>query len=370
MKKLETLHGTIELPAFLPDATYGTIKALSFEDVRNSGTNELVTTTLHLENKLGHDYVEKFGGLHKFFNWNRPILTDSGGYQVFSLIYRNPNNSNAITDAGCTFVDFNTGDTKFLSPEISQIIQKKLGSDIVTVLDVPLRNDASAFEMEQAIKRNTEWVKRSKEKFLELHNLTENDFNNPDIKRPLIGAVVQGGNNKEYRKMSAESLVEIGFDLYNYGGPPIHNEKSWYTSAPKGFNREMLEYVSTLLPDDKVKYAMGVGSPDDIIFSYSVGWNFFDTVLPTRNARHGYLYVSRGNGDKDFENYSVLHIKNSIYEFSEEKIDPNCNCETCRTVSRAYLRHLIKLQDPAGWRLASIHNLAFYQGIMKELRSY
>lgn len=378
MKKIETLHGTIQTPAFLPDATYGTIKALSFKDVEKTGTDAIVTTTLHLEQKLSHTYVKEYGGIHKFFNWNKPILTDSGGYQVFSLIYRNPNKLNAITQAGCTFINHTNGEYNFLSPEISQIVQYELGSDITTVLDVPLRNDATTIETTVAIKRNTEWAKRSKAKFLELHELTENDFNDPKIKRPLIGAVIQGGNNKDLRKQSAEDLLEIGFDLYNFGGAPIHNEKHWNNNAPKGFNREMLEYVSSLIPEDEIKYAMGVGSPDDIVFSHNAGWDIFDTVLPTRNGRHGYLYVSKGEGDtqidvnsgNEYENYEVLHIKAERNKFSQEPVDKNCNCECCSTITRAYLRHLIRIDDPAGMRLASIHNLTFYQKIIASLTKY
>lgn len=371
-KSIQTKHGDIKLPAFLPDATYGTIKGLTWNDVTSTNTNSVVTTTLHLEQKIGSAYLKEYGGIHKFFGWNKPILTDSGGFQVFTLIYRNPGKQNAITDAGCTFIDYDSGDYQFLSPEISQIVQFNLGSDIVTVLDVPIKHDASTSELAESIKRNTDWARRSKVKFLELNKLTENDFNNPKIQRPLIGAVIQGGNNTDLRRQSAEELREIGFDLYNYGGAPIHNDKHWHSDAPKGFNREMLEYVSSLIPDNKIKYAMGVGSPDDILYSIEKGWDIFDTVLPTRNARHGYLYVSKGQGDNEehpttkekFENYDVLHIKSDRYKFAEEQVDAKCNCECCKSVSRAYLRHLLRIGDTSGQRLASIHNLTFYQKII------
>lgn len=360
-KLIDTLHGQLKTPIFLPDATYGSIKTLSFEDVTNTQTEAIVTTTLHLEQRVGSKYIKEYGGLHKFMNWQKPILTDSGGYQVFSLIYRFNNKDNKISDAGCTFVDYKTGKHFFLSPEISQIIQYNLGADIVTVLDVPLNNDASTHETNKAIKMNTEWARRSKQKFLELHNLTETDFNNPSIARPLIGAVIQGGNNQELRKQSALELQEIGFDIYNFGGAPIHKEKYWHDEAPQGFNREMLEYVSSLIPDEKLKYSMGVGSPDDILFSIEKGWDIFDTVLPTRNARHGYLYVSKGQGDISFENYDVLHIKNKMYEFDEGPIDSTLNFEFIPQASRAYLRFLIKSNEAAGFRIASLWNLAFYQ---------
>lgn len=372
-KFLKTLHGDLKTPIFLPDATYGSIKTLSFEDVKNTKTNAIVTTTLHLEQRVGSKYIREYGGLHKFFNWDKPILTDSGGYQVFSLIYRFNNKDNKISDAGCTFVDYKTGKHFFLSPEISQIVQYNLGADIVTVLDVPLKNDATTHETSEAIKRNTAWARRSKRQFLELHGLTNADFDNPKTKRPLIGAVIQGGNNPELRKQSAQELLEIGFDIYNYGGAPIHKENYWHDEAPKGFNREMLEYVSNLIPAENLKYAMGVGTPDDILFSIKKGWDIFDTVLPTRNARHGLLYVSKGSGDSalqspagipPFGNYDVIHIKNQMYAFDEDPIDKTLNFDFIPQVSRAYLRFLIKSGEPAGYRIASLWNLAFFQHLI------
>ncbi|MCB0749607.1 MAG: tRNA-guanine transglycosylase, partial [Ignavibacteriae bacterium] len=284
--------------------------------------------------------------------------------QVFSLIYRTANKRNAISDAGCTFLNPINGDYNFLSPEISQIIQHKLGADVVTVLDVPMRHDASTNEVRKAIKRNTEWALRSKRKFLELNGLSENDFNNPKIVRPKLGAVIQGGNDFELRKESALSLLEVGFDFYNFGGPPIHKDKNWYKTAPIGFNHELIHFVSELIPNDKIKYAMGIGSPDDILYSISVGWDVFDTVLPTRNGRHGYLYVTKGEGDTHYDNYDVLHVKNKECEFDEKPVDSTCSCECCKNVTRAYLRHLIKINDPAGWRLSSIHNLTFYNNLL------
>lgn len=360
-RKIKTKHGTIQTPAFMPDATYGSIKSISFKDALEVGVKQIVTTTLHIENKAGSAYIQKFGGIHKFFGWNRPILTDSGGFQVFSLIHGAKNKTlNRITDAGCNFIDPDNGETRLLTPEISQIIQFRLGSDIVTALDEPTVRDAPESILRKGIARNTQWAKRSKQKFLELHNLTENDFNDPQIKRPLIGAVVQGGNNLDLRKISASELIEIGFDMYNFGGMPLHNKFSWKNNAEKGFHHELLAKVAELLPEDKIRYAMGVGTPDDIDFCVKAGWDIFDTVLPTRNARHGFLYVSKGTGDKSFKTYDVLHLKSKRYEFDESPIDPNCDCEACKTVSRAYLRHLIRIQEPAGFRLATMHNLEFF----------
>lgn len=367
-KVIKTLHGDIAGPAFMPDATYGAVKTLSFGDVATSGIRELVTTTLHLEQNLGSKYIAEYGGLHKFFNWDRPILTDSGGFQVFSLIYRRPNASNLITDAGCSFIDHRTGKHSLLTPEISQIIQHNLGSDIRVVFDEPVVHDGPLSQAQNAVRRTTEWAKRSKAQFLKLNGLTEADFNNPEIKRPLLVAVIQGGNYFDLRRQSAEELLEIGFDIYGFGGLPLHNTFSWKNDAPSGFYHELLDYVSSLVPDDKLKYGLGIGTPDDLKYCAGLGWDLFDTVLPTRNARHGYIYTRSGLGDKEFENYSVLHVKSERYKFDDQPIDSECNCECCKTASRAYLRHLIRLAEPAGQRLASIHNLHFYSELMKSLR--
>ncbi len=364
-KTIITEHGKLKTPVFMPDATFGAIRSISFKDAKKAKTRAIVTTTLHIENTITSQFIKKFGGIHKFFNWNEPILSDSGGFQVFSLIHASSNkNLNKITNAGASFVNPTNGQTKFLSPEISQIIQYNLKTDIVTALDEPTIRDAPLSVLKSSIQRNTLWAKRSKQKFLELHNLTENDFNNPKIKRPLIGAVIQGGNNLKLRKESAKQLLEIGFDMYNFGGMPLHNKNSWKNNAPKGFYHELLEEVAKLILDDKIKYAMGVGTPDDIDFCIKSGWDLFDTVLPTRNARHGLLYVSKGAGDKHFKNYDTIHIKSLRYKYDKSPIDHNCNCTACKNVSRSYLRHLIRIKEPSGFRLATIHNLTFFNNFV------
>jgi queuine tRNA-ribosyltransferase len=379
-KSIKTKHGDIQLPAFMPDATYGSIRMISFSDAKLACVSEIVTTTLHIEQKIGSLYIKDFGGIHKFFGWDRPILTDSGGWQVFSLINhknRNTNkkhsdNKNFYTEAGCSFID-ETGKQFLLTPESSIQIQLNLGSDIMTALDNPISNDSSLKLRRDAVKINTLWAKRAKKYF----DKEVEKF--PD--RPLLGAVIQGANDFELRKISACDLLELDFDVYNYGGMPLHSPISWLTESPIGFNREMLHYVADLIPNEKVKYAMGVGQPDDIAYCVDAGWNLFDTVLPTRNARHGYLYVSEGQGEDTKEYsfinkkiinkrvaYDVLHLKSKRYEFDEKPIDENCDCEACKTVGRAYLRYLIRLKDPSGFRLATIHNLRFYSKWMELLK--
>ncbi len=361
--KIKTLHGTIDTPAFLPDATYGAINSISFDDAKSTEISEIVTNTLHLEMNPGSDYIKKFGGLHKFFNWNRPILTDSGGFQAFSLVHRRPNKNNYITNEGVHFKDFKTGKKYLLTPESSQQIQHKLDSDIHVVLDEPLALDADPDKNKQSVERTTKWALRNKEEFLKLTNLTEKTFEESSNsgKRPLLGAVVQGANDYELRKRSAEDLIEIGFDTYNFGGFPLKENGE--------LDLELSEYLVNLLPKDKPRYAMGIGTPDDIIKLAHMGWDLFDCVLPTRNARHGYLYVPKGEGDQDYENYSVVHIKSKRYEFSDEPISSLAQKHPLlKNISRAYLRHLIRIKEASGFRLATINNLYFYSSIIKKLR--
>lgn len=365
--KVATAHGNLCFPIFMPDATYGTISNLSYPDLESTGINAIVTNTLHLDQKFGSEKIAKTGGFHKLTGWDKPVLTDSGGFQVFSLINRNVNSKNKITDAGCSFQDFESGDYKFLSPETSQQIQHQIGSDIRVVLDEPVLGDASLSKIKKSVERTTKWALRSKKAFLEINGITEADFNNPKIKRPLLTAVIQGANNFEQRRHSLEALVEIGFDIYGLGGVPLQTKRSWDYTHQGGFFKELLHFLSEIIPQDKLRYALGLGTPDNIEFAVSVGWDLFDTVLPTRNARHGYMYVSKGNGDEDFENYSVLRIKNSQHEFDYKPIDPDCGCATCQTTSRAFLRYLLRIGEGSGYRLATIHNLHFYSEFMRKL---
>lgn len=366
---ITTPHGVIKTPAFLPDATYGNINHLSYQDLSQTGIKELVTNTLHLQQKAGSEYIRKQGGFHKFSGWDRPVLTDSGGFQVFSLIYRRPNKHNRITDAGCSFIDYTNGNFNFLSPETSQMIQHNIGSDIRVVLDEPLIESDSLSAIKRSVRRTTEWALRSKIEFCKQIGIEPKDFDNPKIKRPFLVAVIQGANNLEYRKISAEQLVEIGFDIYGFGGLPLKVKKTWDYESEEGFHQDLIEYVANLIPEDKIRYGLGMGTPDDLHFAISKGWDIFDTVLPSRNARHGYLYVSSGAGDRQYKTYDVLHIKAQRYENSTEKVDPNCNCECCNNINRNFLRYLFKINDPVAKRLATIHNLSFYSKAMSAYHS-
>lgn len=365
--KISTSHGDVNFPIFMPDATYGSISNVSFEDLNKTGIKAIVTNTLHLEQKVGSEKIASYGGFHKFANYDKPVLTDSGGFQVFSLIYRNKDSGNKITEAGCSFKDYTNGEYKFLSPETSMQIQQDIGSDMRVVLDEPLMNDASLSAIKRSVERTTNWARRAKDEFLRLNSLTEDDFNNKEVKRPLLTAVVQGGSNFDYRVKSTEELVNIGFDIYGLGGIPLKEKRSWDYTDKGGFYKELLQLLAENLPKDKLRYALGVGTPDNINFAIENGWDLFDTVLPTRNARHGYLYVNSGEGDEEFENYSVLRLNNTRYDGDQDPVDKTCDCLTCKTVTRNYLRYLLKINEGVGYRLASIHNLRFYANFMKSI---
>lgn len=357
MKQIVTKHGNLDLPNFLPDATYGSINSVSFLDAIESGVEGIVTTTLHLETYLGSEYIKKYGGLHKFFNWNKPILTDSGGFQVFSLINASQNKENKITDDGAVFKNPINGSVINLTPEKSQEIQFNLDSDIRIVLDEPNYPDVDKKKLEESVQRTTYWAKRSKEKFLELHKLTEDDFNNKTIQRPLLFAVVQGGGSKELREKSFTELHDIGFDGYCWGGWPVDKNGN--------LDEQTAKLIPELVGPDKISYAMGVGTPDDIAKCIKYGWQLFDCVLPTRNARHGYLYSEKSLGDADFEHYSVIHIKNEQYKFDETPVWKNAGIELLENTKKSYLRHLIRIKESSGMRIATINNLLFYSKFIK-----
>jgi len=367
--KIKTGHGDLETPLFMPDATYGTVTALNNEDLIATGTKALVTTTLHLEQKLGSEYIRNRGGFNKFTGWKFPLLTDSGGYQVFSLINRSKNIKNIISDAGCSFTNAEAGSYSFLSPEISQIIQHNIDSDIRVVLDEPVIEDTSLANIKESVRRTTLWAKQSKKAFLKILKITEQDFNDPGLERPLLAAVIQGGNNFQYREKSAQELLEIGFDIYSFGGLPLHDKHSWKNDAPTGFYRELIQFVAGLIPADKIRYGLGIGNPDNLAFAVQAGWDIFDCVLPTRNARHSYLYVHPGQGDAHYGNYDVLHIKSQRYLTDDLPVDAECDCLACKNISRAYLRYLLRLGNPTGLRYATIHNLRFYQQLLEQIRS-
>ena len=331
-------HGVVQTPIFMPVGTYGTVKAMAPNELEEIGSQIILGNTFHLWLRPGLDVIEKHGGLHKFMGWNKPILTDSGGFQVFSL-----KGLRKITEEGVKFASPINGDKLFLTPEVSMQIQRVLNSDIVMVFDecTPYKiNDRPATEAEaaQSMRMSLRWAKRSKDEFIRLGN--------PNA---LFG-IVQGGMYEHLREESLRGLVDIGFHGYAVGGLSV--------GEPKEEMHRIMEKIVWQLPQDKPRYLMGVGTPEDLVEGVSQGIDMFDCVMPTRNARNGWL----------FTRYGDLKIRNSKYKDDLRPLDPTCDCYACRNFSRAYLHHLQKVNEILGARLNTIHNLHYYLHLMQEIR--
>ena len=327
---LKTAHGKIDTPFFMPIATVGAIKGLTTDEIKDSGAQILLSNTYHLHLRPGEDIVKKAGGLHKFMNWDGPILTDSGGYQVFSL-----SKIRKLKDDGVEFQSHLDGKKIFLTPEKAIDIQMKLGSDIMMVLDECPAADKDRKYVEKSLKLTTEWARRCKK-----HHSGKS----------LLFGIVQGGMHPDLRELSAEQLVKIGFDGYAIGGLSV--------GEPNKVMYEIIEKTVPHLPDDKPRYLMGVGTPEDILEAVSRGIDMFDCVLPTRNARHGYLFTSKG----------VVRIRNEQYKTDFTPLDKDCDCYTCKNFTKAYLRHLFISNEILSLRLNTLHNVAFYLRLMKDIR--
>ncbi|MBE2893840.1 tRNA guanosine(34) transglycosylase Tgt [Spirabiliibacterium falconis] len=329
-------HGeyTVETPAFMPVGTYGTVKGMTPEEVAATGAQILLGNTFHLWLRPGQEIMRKHGDLHDFMQWHGPILTDSGGFQVFSLAdIRN------IKEDGVHFRHPINGDKIFLSPEKSMEIQYDLGSDIVMIFDectpYPADFDYAKTSMELSLR----WAKRCRERFDELGN-----------KNALFG-IIQGSIYEPLRKKSLEGLLEIGFDGYAVGGLAV--------GEPKPDMHRILEYICPQIPADKPRYLMGVGKPEDLVEGVRRGIDMFDCVMPTRNARNGHLFVTDG----------VVKIRNAKYRDDTTALDPECDCYTCKNYTKSYLHHLDKCGEILGARLNTIHNLRYYQRLMAQLRA-
>lgn len=324
-------RGDIRTPAFMPVGTYGTVKAMTPAEVRDTGADIILGNTFHLMLRPGTGVVEKHGGLHDFMQWKRPILTDSGGFQVWSLAERRK-----ITEQGVTFASPIDGSKVFMGPEESMAVQKSLGSDIVMIFDECTPYPATEQQARESMELSLRWAERSRRA-------------HADNPASLFG-IVQGGMYEQLRVQSAQRLVEIGFDGYAIGGLSV--------GEPHDERDSVLDFTVPELPADRPRYLMGVGRPQDIIAGVQRGIDMFDCVMPTRNARNGYLFTSRG----------VLKIRNAKYTEDTSPIDPDCDCETCLNYSRAYVKHLERCNEILGARLMTIHNLRFYQNLMQGLR--
>lgn len=332
-------HGTVQTPMFMPVGTYGSVKAMLPHELEEIGSQVVLGNTFHLWLRPGTEVIEKHQGLHGFMQWNKPILTDSGGFQVFSL----SDLRSKITEEGVKFSSPIDGAKLFLTPEESMRIQRSLNSDIVMVFDecTPYKigdRPATHEEAAKSMRMSLRWARRSKEAFHALGN--------PNA---LFG-IVQGGMYEDLREESLAGLKDIGFHGYAIGGLSV--------GEPKEDMERILTHIAHQLPENAPRYLMGVGTPEDLVFGVSQGVDMFDCVMPSRNARNGWLFTRFGD----------IKIRNARYKDDTRPLDPSCTCHTCRHFSRAYLHHMQKANEITGARLNTLHNLAFYLQIMKEMR--
>ena len=345
--RLVTPHGAIETPAFMPVGTQATVKSLRQEDLEELGAGIILANTYHLFLRPGHELIRKLGGLHKFMSWRRAILTDSGGFQVFSL-----SDLRKITDEGVRFRSHLDGSEHLLTPEKAAEIQLALGSDIAMVLDECIETPAPRDKAESALERTTLWARRSRDYFLEnAPRPSAPDANgNAGPREQWQFGIVQGATFADLRRESACQLLDIDFPGYAVGGLAV--------GEPHALTCEMTGEVTALLPKDRPRYLMGVGRPEQIADYVALGIDMMDCVLPTRAARHACLYTSQGR---------VL-IKNARYAQDQSPIDPACSCSVCKRYTRAYLRHLFAAGEMTAAILATHHNVHFYLDIMRQIR--
>jgi queuine tRNA-ribosyltransferase len=329
---LTLVHGKVETPAFMPVGTYGTVKAMSPAELGDIGAHIILGNTFHLWLRPGLEVIAAHGGLHRFMGWDGPILTDSGGFQVWSL-----GDLRKISEEGVKFRSPINGDACFLTPEISMQIQQVLNSDIVMVFDECTPYPATHQQASDSMQLSLRWAQRSKQ----AHNSNPND---------LFG-IVQGGMFEDLRDISLHGLIEIGFDGYAIGGLSV--------GEPKADMLRILHHLAPQMPQDKPRYLMGVGTPEDLVEAVCAGVDMFDCVMPTRNARNGWLFTRFGD----------VKIKNARYTNDTSPLDESCQCYTCSNFSRAYLHHLHRVGEILGARLNTIHNLHYYQELMQGLRA-
>ncbi|PID82652.1 MAG: tRNA guanosine(34) transglycosylase Tgt [Clostridiales bacterium] len=339
--RFETVHGTIETPVFMNVGTAGVIKGgISSVDLRKIKCQVELSNTYHLHVKTGDKLIKKYGGLHKFMNWDGPILTDSGGFQVFSL-----SSLRKIKEEGVYFSSHVDGRKIFMGPEESMQIQSNLGSTIAMAFDECAPNPSTKDYIQKSVDRTTRWLERCKVKMNEL-NSREDTVN----KHQMLFGINQGGTYNDIRIEHAKVISEMDLDGYAIGGLAVgESHEIMY---------DVIEHVTPYLPEEKPTYLMGVGTPVNIVEAVARGVDFFDCVYPTRNGRHGHAYTSEGK----------LNILNKKFELDERPLDEACGCEACQNYSRAYLRHLLKAKEMLGMRLISMHNLYFYNQMMEDIR--
>jgi queuine tRNA-ribosyltransferase len=359
--KLETAHGTVNTPCFMPVGTQATVKTLSNQDLVDCNAEIVLSNTYHLYLRPGIEVINEAGGLHKFINWTRPILTDSGGFQVFSLA-----TLMKVKAEGVEFSSHIDGSKHFLTPEKVIELQQTLGSDVMMPLDEPVSYPCSKSKAEEALEKTMDWAKRSKARHCEEARRADEAISKKEIAslppgilgvarndgliRQLLFGIVQGSSYQDLRKQAVEELVKIGFDGYAIGGVSV--------GEAENLIYEVVEYTAALLPEDKPRYVMGVGTPLDILEMVSMGVDMFDCVMPTRNGRNGTAFTKTGK----------LLLRNSRYTKDFKPMDETCGCFACKNYTRGYIRHLFNTEELLGLRLVSLHNIYFYAMLMKEIR--
>jgi queuine tRNA-ribosyltransferase len=333
--RLTTAHGGVETPIFMPVGTHAAVKALGPDDLAAAGAQIVLANTYHLFLRPGHDLVRELGGLHRFMGWDRPILTDSGGFQVFSL-----SKLRKITEAGVEFRSPVDGSTHFLSPEIAVEVQQALGADIIHPLDECLAYPVTRLDGERSLELTLRWAARSKAAHA-----------GPAGAGQALFGIVQGGADAELRTRAVRAMVELGFDGYAIGGMAV--------GEPKPAMYDLTELVASLLPANQPRYLMGVGKPEDLVESVARGVDMFDCVLPTRNARNGQAFTADG----------PVTLKQARYTKDGAALDPECGCYACRGFSRAYLRHLFMAGELLAYRLLTLHNITFFLRLMREMHA-
>lgn len=360
LSTLHTAHGGLDLPAFLPDATRGVVRSVDSRDLEACGVAGLVVNTFHLSTNPGAGLIKSMGGIHRFMRWNHPIVSDSGGFQLMSMIRGNPRYG-TISDRGINFTNFDRGGGKVkFTPDKSIQVQFDLGADVMICLDDCPLPDASVAENIESVRRTVLWAQRCRTEFdrmLESRGTTGEN-------RPLLFGVIQGGYDRQLRADCAGELLRLGFDGYGLGGWPLD---------PEGrLAEEIVAYTAQLMPDHLPKFALGVGKPENVVRGFQMGYDVFDCVLPTRDARHGRLYAFTASSlDKvdvfAEEFYRFVYAGDKKYKRDSRPVSVACDCHCCRHYSLGYLHHLFAIKDPLAYRLATMHNLRFYTLLMAKL---
>lgn len=347
-------HHQINLPVFCPDATRGVVRALSPSDLSELNLVAMIVNTWHLQQYPGEVIIRNLGGIKKLMNYQGVIISDSGGFQVYSLFEKMPN-FGKITDEGLiTYRDSKKQHRLIFTPEDSIKMQFALGSDIMVCLDHFTPPGSNSQQIAESVARTISWAERCQAEFR--RQLASRFLaNKPAGQRPQLFAVIQGGNDYRQRSYCASELVKLGFDGYGLGGLPF--------TASGELDIQLCQFNASLTPDDLPKYAMGLGKITDVIALYQCGYQIFDCVLPTRDARHGRLYLF----NQQTMQSEYLHLRRGVYQLDQRPLDEHCQCSTCQSCSRAYLHHLLKIGDSAYYRLATIHNLHQYQQLMLSL---